>query len=335
MKKRVIFKIIVWIAVGVVISDLAYRYGFELLEIPTSSMEKSIYAGEYVLVNKLIPGPRFFSNNPEKYRRWRVNREPRYNEVVVFNFPEADTVLANRPGESYYLLKRQHPNYRDSLKKEFWGETIPLKVNRRPRMLKRLKGLPGDTILIAQGKLFINSRPAVEAGTSVSSWQWRGSHDEFNWFVEQNNIAQTPITRNNRYFLKLSLNEMEEMAAPAELLTRDVMRRGIPDPHVFPFKRNLGWNSDNMGPVYLPRAGETIEINPGNIHFYRRMIEVFENTPIEVKGNYLFSNNIPISRYTFKMNYYWVHGDNRPHSFDSRYWGAVPENHLVGVVMRR
>ncbi|MDG5798754.1 signal peptidase I [Marinilabiliaceae bacterium ANBcel2] len=322
-----------WIVLGVGIADLTYRYGFELLAVPTSSMEDTINPGEYVWVNKLVPGPRIFSNNPSLYRRWEILDSLKRNNIVVFNFPESDTVIADRPDESYYMLKRELPG--DSLYKNCEKELVQLKVNRRPRMVKRMVGLPGDTIEIRRGTLYVNNKPIKESKNTIKPYRWQGNESQFNRLQSRLSKERKEYTQYSHQIIHLSNRDLKEIGRLAEYCEEVILQRGVPDKNVFPFERLRGWNADNMGPIYLPRSGDNIEITPENISLYKRKIEVFENNPkITVKGNYVFMNNIPISSYTFKLNYYWTIGDNRPNSLDSRYWGAVPQNHIVGKINR-
>lgn len=283
MKKAV--RVLVWLAIGFGISELIYHYGLELLKVPTSSMSPGIEAGDYVLVNKFIPGPRYKANDPNRYGRFALSRSLNYGDIVVFNFPEADTIVPNKPGESYYLLRRRDAGIDTLLTEEYWGELEALKVTQRPRMIKRVAALPGDNIQIIRGVLNVNG---VEKDFRISS-------------------GDSVI----------------------------ILPPGVYDPYVFPGNYRHGWNVDNLGPFYLPRKGDVLVLDPKTFPLYERILKVFEASAIEQRGNRFYLDGKPVQQYVFKMNYYWVHGDNRNRSFDSRYWGPVPENHIVGVVKHR
>lgn len=331
MVKKRIFTLF-WIALGVFIADVTYRYGFEFLAVPTSSMQSTIEAGDNVWVNKLKPGPRFYSNKINSYFRIKLSDDLKVNDIIVFNFPDADTAFTEKPGESYYLLKRQSAVVDSIVQQEKWGKLMALKVHQRPRMIKRIVGLPGDTIVIKNGELLVNGRLFEEPPTGYRAYNWTGDTTAIQE-LEELLKRDIPINRkDHKTVIHLINNEIPKLKEWEEFLSQKTIRPGIYDPHIFPFTKNRRWSSDNMGPVVLPKKGVTVELTPKNLDLYKRLVNVFECENIELKGNYLFNDNIPLSKYTFKMDYYWVHGDNKPKSFDSRYWGPVPENHIVGVV---
>lgn len=331
MVKKRIFTLF-WIALGVFIADVTYRYGFEFLAVPTSSMQSTIEAGDNVWVNKLKPGPRFYSNKINSYFRIKLSDDLKVNDIIVFNFPDADTAFTEKPGESYYLLKRQSAVVDSIIQQEKWGKLMALKVHQRPRMIKRIVGLPGDTIVIKNGELLVNGRLFEEPPTGFRAYNWTGDTTAIQE-LEELLKRDIPINRkDHKTVIHLINNEIPKLKEWEEFLSQKTIRPGIYDPHIFPFTKNRRWSSDNMGPVVLPKKGVTVELTPKNLDLYKRLVNVFECENIELKGNYLFNDNIPLSKYTFKMDYYWVHGDNKPKSFDSRYWGPVPENHIVGVV---
>lgn len=296
--------------------------------VPTTSMEKTIHLGGKVMVNKLNYRP--------------IKR----GDILVFHFPEGDTVIDLPEYQSmrpYYDVIRQLGNGNaDSGRQIVLGnpDQFPLTVRpmyKREVYLKRCIAAAGDTLELRDEVVYINGR--------AQAWP---PESETYFHVVTNGQPLDEAGIKAQYGLEITnAEEVHPLGTPTEfdmLLTwkarekmlKDGFARQInPDidsstTGIFPNDQLHHWTTDNYGPLWVPRKGATIQLTPLNYSVYERVIRTNEGNKLEIRNGRIYLNNREETSYTFKMNYYWVIGDNLHGSQDSRYWGFVPEDHMIG-----
>jgi signal peptidase I len=288
------------------------------------------------------------------YKRLSGIGKVKNNDPIVFNFPAGDTVVIEDQVPSYYeIISRAAQNLKDRayhnthvLKNDSYYVNLARKdirdrfhiiyrpVDRRDNYVKRCIGIPGDTINIVGGTVFVNGKRLPENNTQQTTYSINTNGTTINpKAFERLNISiadqqqftggyELPLTKENSQKIAKFTNVTDVKpiySKPKEF-----------DPSIFPYSKTLKWNRDNFGPVWIPAKGTTIKIDTSNIGLYERIIGVYEKNILKVVGDKIFINGIPADSYTFKMDYYWMMGDSRHRSADSRYWGFVPEDHIVG-----
>ncbi|HEX2536090.1 MAG TPA: signal peptidase I, partial [Chitinophagaceae bacterium] len=355
---------------AIVAATLIRTFIFEAYTIPSGSMEKSLLINDFLFVSKFSYGPRipntplsipFVHNyipgsNRKSYTelvkfpyiRW-FDSPVKRGDVVVFNFPAGDTVINAEGYQSlkpYYDIKRMaqygHQESRDILSNP---EDYPIAVHppdKSDNYIKRCVGVAGDTLEIRGGEVFINGQQ-----------QQPPPHSQIYYFVETNGQLLDPDMMQEEY--DIDINDYEEFnpnpvdrntfkilltAASAQKLKRAPFVRSIrPDLQtpgtndvrfLFPNNPASNWTIDFFGPVWIPKKGATIRLDSANYILYERAIRTYEGNTLDVRNGRYYLNGQESNSYTFKMNYYWMMGDNRHASQDSRFWGFVPEDRVVG-----
>jgi signal peptidase I len=357
-KKTVVREWVDAIIFAVIAASIIRIFFFEAYTIPTSSMEKSLLVGDYLVVSKVSYGPRVpntplsfpfvhhtmpLSETAKSYLEWiklPYYRFPGFAgiknmDVVVFNYPDGDTLSAKYQSNiSYYYLVRRFGRNALWNDPQNFGEIIARPVDKRENFIKRCIGIPGDSIRIVDRKVFING--VEEKNPGKRQWKYI-VHTDGNP-INQMNLEKLGITEppqvfsNGDYELTLSDEAKEGLKQFSNIksIEPEILPKGQWDPDIYPFDSTYRWNVDNFGPIWVPKAGVTIKINSSNIMFYKRIIGVFEENDLKIHDGKIYINGKESGTYTFKMNYYWMMGDNRHNSQDSRYWGFVPEDHVVG-----
>jgi signal peptidase I len=338
---------------AVIAATLIRTFFFEAYTIPTGSMEGTMLVNDYLFVSKLAYGPRVpmtplavplvHNTMPltggKSYTEaveWGYHRVPGFghverNDVVVFNYPAGDTVMAEKPEADYYSLCRARS--REAVFNNFTIITRP--VDKKENYIKRCIAIPGDVLEIKDARVYINGAPNVLF-----------PHSKLNYLVTTNgrmpgvddNIEQGERYNNNIFIYNLENDQVEQVKkAPNVVSVTQFIQypAGVaptePAEWVFPLDTaNYKWNRDNFGPLTIPKEGTTVQLTPQNIAIYRRVIRNYEKNTLEEQNGKIIINGKEATSYTFKMDYYWMMGDNRHNSLDSRYWGFVPVDHVVG-----
>ncbi len=296
----------------------------------TSSMNGTLDPGDILLVNKLKPGVAKNINSIKWFHRKMGTSKLKHNDIIMFHFPEGDSLLKNRPTDSYYYLQRLYGESEFIGKKDRLSNLKFYPVDKRPRFVKRIYGLPGDSISIQNGIVFCNNKKVIYPALSVDRYK---ISEELKPELIKNKIKPyNELITSEGIIWEIYEADIKSLAKKGIDLSIDCLPKNYPDALVFPFSAHLLWNMHNMGPIYVPKKGDQIELNMNNLRFYKRIISVFEENKIEIHDNKILINGKESRYYKFKMNYFWVMGDNRPHSFDSRFWGFVPDNHIIGKV---
>ncbi|MBR0195167.1 MAG: S26 family signal peptidase [Paludibacteraceae bacterium] len=319
-------------------------YIFQNYQIPSSSLEKSLMVGDFLYVSKMAYGARVpqtplsmplvqhtmpgwlgggksYLDKPHwEYKRLAGWTSPQKGDIVVFNFPTGDTVCTKMQNPDYYTLCYYYGENLVKGRKDVFGDIVVRPVDRRENYVKRCVGTPGDSLQIIDNVVYVN-----------------GEQEPFREGVQLNYMVHTDgHIFGGKYLDKLGVSMADRMQIDAQTwhfpLTQAMKEELEKNPHVlaievepeerggavYPLGHNE-WTRDNYGPIYIPRKGDKILITEENYWIYKRIADAYEFKPIAIG-----------SEYEFEMDYYWMQGDNRHNSADSRYWGFVPEDHIVG-----
>lgn len=364
---------------AVIVATVFRTYTFEAFTIPTPSMEKSLLVGDYLFVSKLSYGPRlpmtpmtfpfthhtipvvnsqsFVTWFSQSYRRLPGFGTPQRGDAVVFNFPEGDTVVANIQNQSYYQLAREYgreklanPAFRNANLRNAEQQPVPgggllvRPVDKRENYIKRCVALPGDSLRVEHGQVYVNGEPQQLASTGQYSHEFILTQP-FNperlkklLDISSSDIYQVPL-QDGRYLAVISCSpdvaaKLGKFESVVSMTRQDHPLGFYSDERyhqpIFPNRQGFDWTEDNFGPIWIPKKGATVQLSLRNLPLFERVIRVYEGHDLRVKGEEILIDGAPATSYTFAQDYYWMMGDNRHRSQDSRFWGYVPFDHIVG-----
>ncbi len=329
---------------AVVVATFIHTYFMQPYTIPTSSLEKTLLVGDFLFVSKFHYGARApmtplafpmvhdtipvvkaksYLEKPQlPYFRLPGFQKIKHNDIVVFSWP-VDTVNAFRPyGDGKYHYKP---------------------IDKKSNYVKRCVGLPGDSLEVRGGYVYINGKQNQLPDRAKLQFSYALSVKKrlnLQYIYDRFGIKDIyPLNRDgSAYQAHMTLEEYERFKNYPDIvqIVRLTSEKGKWDKALFPHDPHYAWSTDNYGPLYIPKKGVTVSITPESLPLYKRIIEVYEGSEmgidntITLQGTQVLLNDKPIDSYTFKMDYYWMMGDNRNNSEDARMWGFVPFNHVVG-----
>ncbi len=297
----------------------------EAFTIPTPSMERSLLVGDFLFVSKVNYGARTpvtplsfpFAHHTlpivgtKSYLEWI--KLPYYRLPGLGNVERNDVVVFNYPMEDFRPIDKQE-NY-----------------------IKRCVGIAGDTLEVRDARVYINGVGEEMPKEAQGSYMVKTDGSAFNtktleslYITEYGQYAEE-----GNFIFTLTKDQKDKLAkfSNVQNVQEAIRTRGQYLDYVFPHDPKLSWNEDNFGPVIIPAKGMKLNLTPANIEIYRRAIQVYEGNTVETREDGIYINGQKTDSYTFNMNYYFMMGDNRHNSLDSRFWGFVPENRIVGKAL--
>ncbi len=294
---------------------------FSAYAIPSGSMEGTELTGDYLFVSKCSYGPRMpitllsipFTE-PTMFgvkTYWDAIQLPYLRLPGFTGIKKYDVVVFNKPADADF--------------------DIP--VDQRTTLIKRCQATPGDILTIVNSQVYINGKASWNAPKAQTSYVVVTDGTDINPQAIEDlhmEIGKSLGTNTNEVVMPAASVATLRSFSNVKSVTPYIQPAGALDTAMFPHDPRFKWNIDNFGPIQMPKKGWTVKLNDSTLALYRRAIEVYEHNKVEGSGNNILVNGKKADSYTFKMNYYWMMGDNRHDSLDCRFWGYVPEDHIIG-----